>query len=307
MEAPLLIERAQHQMAQGNMHGALETLRQALSFEPEWAFPHALLALVLISQKRIYAAAVEADLALSYAPTEAFSHYVLAQVRITQRRFKEALSALDEAQNYDPTHPQFVLGRAHVFILLNKNKEAREALDEALRLDPNEADTHALYGDVHRKALNPLPAEASYRKALELEPSHPQALAGMGQLLLDQGAVQEARDHALWILQNDATDASALRLLTAVKAKSSFWMGLWWRFNNWVTKGSQKRMITLLVGMFFFYRLFTLVARDLGYSDLSDIFHIVWLGFVIYTWVGPAQFKRSLEKELSQVRLRSDF
>jgi hypothetical protein len=33
----------------------------------------------------------------------------------------------------------------------------------------------------------------------------------------------------------------------------------------------------------------------------------VWLGFCLYTWIGPAIFQRQLRKELEKIRLQPDF
>jgi hypothetical protein len=37
------------------------------------------------------------------------------------------------------------------------------------------------------------------------------------------------------------------------------------------------------------------------------MFHYAWLARCAYTWFGPAQFRRSLEKELQGVDLSDDY
>jgi putative thioredoxin len=55
---------------------------------------------------------------------------------------------------------------------------------------PSAADDRAASG---RASASPEEAEAAYRGALELDPSHPEAAAGLAALLIDRGDLDEAR------------------------------------------------------------------------------------------------------------------
>jgi putative thioredoxin len=59
---------------------------------------------------------------------------------------------------------------------------------------PSEADDEAEAGRAADEAGDPTVAEAKYRRALELEPSHPVAAVGLARMLLDAGDPDRARD-----------------------------------------------------------------------------------------------------------------
>jgi hypothetical protein len=59
--------------------------------------------------------------------------------------------------------------------------------------------------------------------------------------------------------------------------------------------------------MFALYRVATVAIVQSGWSELANIVQLLWLGFVVYTWVGPMAFNRMLRKEFATVRLRRGF
>jgi hypothetical protein len=54
-------------------------------------------------------------------------------------------------------------------------------------------------------------------------------------------------------------------------------------------------------------RLVQLILADTGHAAASELASNLWLGVCVYTWVAPGIFRKMLEKELRQVRLRDDF
>jgi Flp pilus assembly protein TadD len=73
-----LLERAYTQMAQHHLRGAIETLRQVLSLDPDNAQAHALLATCLHDEKRLFAADHEARAALALDADLPCAHYAMA-------------------------------------------------------------------------------------------------------------------------------------------------------------------------------------------------------------------------------------
>jgi hypothetical protein len=67
------------------------------------------------------------------------------------------------------------------------------------------------------------------------------------------------------------------------------------------------RAILVLLGAFAIYRAALLAAKDAGLDDLSGPIQLGWVALCIYTWVSPALFQRSLEKELEAVELDEDY
>src|SRR5205085_365238 len=119
---------------------------------------------------------------------------------------------------------------AEIYGFTRRKDEQLRALEKALELDPEEPETLADLGRWHLNHGDLDRAERMAREALELSPEHGEALVLMGHALLRRGDVQAARDHAVWALRNDPGSRAALHLLASIKARSNFFLGLWWRW-----------------------------------------------------------------------------
>lgn len=100
-----LLHLAYQRLQSGHAEGAINSLRQLLSDDPEHAEAHALLALCLLLMRRAYAAEREAGLALAADPQLEFAHYVAARVAMARRRFKLAEKHLDQVLEMNPRKP----------------------------------------------------------------------------------------------------------------------------------------------------------------------------------------------------------
>jgi hypothetical protein len=50
-----------------------------------------------------------------------------------------------------------------------------------------------------------------------------------------------------------------------------------------------------------------LVAGDLGHPLIQGVLALAWIGFCIYTWVGPALFQKQIKRELEPASLHSKY
>lgn len=302
-----LIERAYAQFRHQNLYGAVETLRQALTLDADSAHAHALLALCLHDQKRIHAADYEARAALALEPEFPFAHYAMAIVSIAQRQFKAAEHHLNTALGLDPGNAAMLRTLAQLYSLWGRQREVLPLLEKAREADPDDADTWAALAEHHRDQRDFKQAEALARRALEIDPENVDALLTMGHLLLARNETQEAKEHALVVLRTNALHQGAIHLLGAVKARQSPLLGLWWRFNSFFGGGSMARRVVLLIGMYLTYRALMIALDDFGYRQASSWTQFVWLGFCVYTWVGPAVFQKQLRKELAPASVSSKY
>jgi hypothetical protein len=55
------------------------------------------------------------------------------------------------------------------------------------------------------------------------------------------------------------------------------------------------------------FELLRLILRDTGHPAASQAVSYLWLGLCMYSWIAPGIFRKMLEDELRQVRLRDDF
>lgn len=303
----VLEQRAHGQLARGDARGAIESLRAALSQAPDDPDLHAVLAIALLACKRRHAARLEAETAVTLAPELAEAHRALGYARMAFRDLPGAGEsfARSAALAPDDAAAHLALGRLHA--AAGRRAEARAAFERALLLEPGDPDPMVALGELELQAGRKGAARERALAALAELPEHEDALELMGRVLLAEGRAEEAREHALWILRQDATSEGAIRLLCAAKARRSLLLGLWWRWNAFMSSFAEGRTILILVGLYVAQRLATLALRDAGLATAAGGVSYVWLAFALYTWFGPAMFARSLRKELAAVRLRPDF
>lgn len=306
-EVEQLVERARTQIGHGNLSGAIESLRRALSADPDHSGAHALLALCLHDERRLHAAEHEAQLAVGLEPDSALAHYAVAMVALARRDFVRAEEHLRRAIALQPEHAHSLLGLARLYTLWHRPQDALPLLDKARELAPDDAGTWAALADYHKSQRDFDRAEQLAREGLKLNPENTEALLVMGDILLHRGDTGGAREHALLVLRQNANHEGAIHLLTAVKARESPLLGLWWRFNAFFGGGSITRRVVMLLGIYLAYRAGVLVAGDLGHQGVQAALMLTWLAFCIYTWVGPALFQKQIRRELAPATLHSKY
>jgi tetratricopeptide (TPR) repeat protein len=293
-----LLDVARKRLQQGNARGAIETLKRLLGHAPESADGHALLAIALLSENRIFAARAEVRLALELEPEHADAQLAAASVAIAHRELREAMRHVEAALALAPEAAAVRYTEARVHLLRGDRRAARS--------DPEDIDVIVLLGSVDVDELRVDDAESRAQSALELEPENASALCLMGRVLLLRGQVEAARDHALWALRN-GEPGEALRLLVAIKARQSWVLGAWWRMSMWLGSLGDGRAIAVLVIAFIAQRAASTWATQHDRPGAASAITLTWLLICAYTWIGPALFARAVRRETESVALKPDF
>jgi len=92
-------------------------------------------------------------------------------------------------------------------------QDARRAVDTALRIDPNHRLSLLEDAELARRERDPLRAERSLRRLLQLEPDNPRFWANLAGLLLGLGRPAQARDAAASALGCDPQRPELLMLM----------------------------------------------------------------------------------------------
>lgn len=307
MNTDYLLQLAYQRLQADHNDGAIDALRQLLASDPDSAEAHALLAICLMNMRRVHAARREVQLALAADALLPLAHYAAAQVAMAQRKFKLAEEHLAQLLDMEPLNPLNHRCQAELYQLTGRLSQSREPLEKALELAPDDAANLVAMAQFHRESRQWDQAYQFARQALVASPGHPGAVVVLGHLLLRDGDVGGARDHAIWALQENANNVAALHLLTAVKARSNLFLGAWWRFNSWMNERSATGAIILLLVMFVTYRVAVITLTAQGYSHVAQVIDWLWLAFAAYTFAAPQIFRRLLDKELVQVKLSREF
>ena len=306
-QVKVLLEQAEVQRRLGNFRSAIDLVQRALAIDPDHARAHAALAISLLAARRLPGAGIESRLALGLDANDPYIHYVAAAVLRAERKLEDAwahiLVAL-ESDNADAT--THVLG-ATIQVLRGDRPRARELLLEALALDASHCDALTELARLELDAGDREGAKEHIELALKSDPSDRDAHVVAGFLALANGNDASAEEHARFVLNQDATDEGGLRLWTAVKAKRSKLLGLWWRWNTYISMRDDHRQIAVLIGTFVLMRILIIVTDELGYEVISRALAIGWLGFCAYTWYAPELFRSWLKQELGTVKLDPDF
>ncbi len=302
-----LLRAAQQMLDQERWPQAIEYLRQVLGSDPDHAGAHSLLALALLQGKRLHAAETEARLGLIADSESTLSHLAMASVMLAQRKPREAIGHVEICLASDPIDVEAMMLRGQAHMFLDARDKARADFARAIELAPESPRPLATLAHLDLADDRIDDAEHRAREALLLEPEYHDALIVMGYVLLRRDQPEAAREHAIWALRQNPVDPDALRLLCAIKAKTSWWLGAWWRFQTFVGTGSNLRSAGILVGMYLVYRGVLIGLAGPEHESLRGVLSIAWLGFCVYSWVAPAQFVAMLKKELAGVQLKTEF
>jgi tetratricopeptide (TPR) repeat protein len=293
--------RSRHQWA-----GAIDTLRRVLSVEPTHARAHAGLALALVGARRLQGAALEVGIALGEDGNDPFCHLAAAVVRRSERKLEDAWQhCLVALEQEDDVHA-LVIG-ASVQSMRGLPDEARELLGRALERAPEHADALRELARLDLAAGRLDDASRTIDAALRAAPEEIDSHVVAGYIALARGDLAGADHHLKIALTSDAADPDVLGLLAASKARRSRLLGMWWRWNTWMSLRGTGGQIGLLIGTFVLARLAIIIAGALGAEGLERVLTYAWLGFCAYTWMGPTLLRRMIARELETVRLRDDY
>lgn len=299
-----ILELARHQYKIGQSDGAIETLKRCLSMEPDFAEAHALLSLVLLDKSRLYAADLEASMALMLDPELPVAHWAASNVAVAKRDFSTAQRHLDQLMALAPHESASYLLQARLHSLQGNRQARFEAVQKAVDLDPDSPENLSALADYYLETGDIEKAESIALEALRISPEDHSAIISMGEILLVQGNIEASREHAIAALQINPENNAALRLLVSIKARTSPILGLWWRYATWGQKVGPTKNIIILIVAYIIYRISSMIADDLGATVWETGIDLAWLAIVIYSFLGPTIYRRSVENELKKVELK---
>jgi tetratricopeptide (TPR) repeat protein len=303
----MLIQQADRARREHAWSRAIDLLRRALTLDPDHARAHASLALALLGAKRLHGATIEAGIGLAHDGNDGLCHYAAAAVRVAERRLVDAWSHCLVAIQADPHDVDAHVLGATVRRLQGEREAARELLERALELQPDHLPALIALARVELEANRLAEAARVADTALTNAPEDVDAHVIAGYIALRQNDLVAAEQHGRFALTQNAADQDALELWTAIKARKSWSIGLWWRFNAFVSLRSEAGQIGILIGSFVIARLAMILAGALDLEVLEQVLSLAWLGFCAYTWVAPGVFRSMLEKDIKTVVLDSDF
>jgi len=301
------LERAWAHYMADRTSAAIQLLKELLGEDPNHAEYHSLLAACLLQDKRLHAAEYELGLALKIDPQMPFLYLLQSNILVFKNKFKQALAACDQALALAPEFIDALLKKAEILLLLNQYAEARSCLDQAARISPDNLAVTLAYADFHLTNGDIKNAETFALEALHQDAQNETANVLMGKIRLTQGNIQEAEYHAKFVILNNPNSEQGLALFSNIKARTNWFLGLWWRLNNKLANSTQFKQITYLICAYLFFNLLSQIVEDMGHKSLSDMIGYAWLGLVVYSWVAIPIYIKMLKKELDNFQFNRDF
>jgi arylsulfatase A-like enzyme/Flp pilus assembly protein TadD len=192
VEIEQLLTRGNEAIRAGQTDDAIAAFRTIIAKRPDTEDAYRKLALVYWRAARPALAIETLETALRNGVTQAEVRIRLAQYLAESGQPAKAIALIEKDADGDP---DALLGLANALTMAGRNAEAIRAYARLLQLDSNNASAYENMGVAQLQARDVRSAEASLRRALQLDPDLPAAHTALGVLLAQTGRKPEALEH----------------------------------------------------------------------------------------------------------------
>ena len=264
---------------------ALVEFSTALEDQPQDALILSYHALCLLHLERLSEAEEQVRQAVGQDPELAYAHYVLSLVLHERGDVPKALQAVQTAIQLEPEEAQFWGFAAALLCDLKRWKEAQETAEQGLAMDPN----NSVCANMRARALmalgHPSQAQSHLGNLLQEDPEDALTHSGLGWVALEQGRRQDALEHFHESLRLDPeSDWARAGLLEALKLRYPFY-GFFLGAMLRLARLSGRWQGAIIIGGYLAYRALRDVARAGGpYSWVAMPLVAAYLVFAYLSW-----------------------
>ena len=188
-----LLAEAQREIDKNDFENAIAPLQKVLADQPDFAYAHFQLGYVYTALKRSADARAEYERAIALDPKMAEAYLNLGILLFEEQEYAAAVVPLRKAVDLLPA-----MSRPRSFLAAAQDRSgdpvgAAQTFETVLNLDPNDLTANHYLGDLYLRNNKPADAEVKFRRALEIRPDAPEALAGLARSL-DAQKKPEAAD-----------------------------------------------------------------------------------------------------------------
>ena len=288
-----------------NFSGAEREARRILGQDPEDRDALYLLARCFLVQLKLGPCRHVCEQLLFLDPEFSDGWIMLGYIELKNGLYTVAKDNFERALNLNPEDVEPHLALARLYCAFDQPKRAGVFFEQALVLNPDDIDLLVAYAQFLRQQGQP--ADELIERALEIAPDDVDVILLMGDLALAQGALREARERAVWVLQRDAENEAALLLLLKVRGRQNWLLG--W-FLRWQIAFSGLSFRQKAVWVVILLSSFVILQR------LLSLYGPVWVHHVFVTStvlsggalaIGDAMMEILIKREVKTVTLKSDF
>lgn len=147
------------------------------------------------------------------APHNPDSNVNLAAVALAEGKVDEAIGFYNSALSLDSAHFNSLRGLMNIYTAQRKPDQAHARIDQAIASQPNNASLHFLKGRVYGYEMNAQGAEASFRRALEIDGNYLAAYSALGALFVNTNQQQRAIEEYRKIVERRPDSAAIYTLI----------------------------------------------------------------------------------------------
>jgi tetratricopeptide (TPR) repeat protein len=164
----------------GQVDQAKKLLESAVTQDPQFALPHALLAQIALVQNRKAAAQSAADRAVALNPTSPAALVTLALVNLSHFDLETARQNLEKALVADPACVDAYIYLARIWLGSDYLHRARRTIETALKLAPREAEVLSMAGFIRLGFRDYPGAKGFFDRAVAANPNFGDPRIGLG-------------------------------------------------------------------------------------------------------------------------------
>lgn len=180
--------------ARGHLDESVRSIRAAIDSDGVRAIFHVSLANALMEQGRPGHALDSYSRAVALDPGFADAVASLGAAASQLAEHARAATLWERAVELEPKRPEFLVGLGRSLRFAGRLEEAIAVLERALACGAETRTTLELLALVHRARFDYAAAVTAYRRALALAPDDVELLMQLGNVLIDQGRVEQAID-----------------------------------------------------------------------------------------------------------------
>ena len=179
-------------MQEGRNEIAIELIRKAITFKPDYAEAHNNMGILLNALGKHGDAAASFNKAITCNPNYVMAHYNLGNVLKTQGKLDEAVASFNKALILKPDYAEALNNLGSVLREQGKLDEAAASYFKAITLKQNYAEAHNNLGAALNEQGKLDEAATCYYRALTFKPSFAEAHYNLGTVFKEQGKLDMA-------------------------------------------------------------------------------------------------------------------
>lgn len=280
------IKRADYAISVRRYDLAIEIMRGVLSQHPENSLAFYTIARAYIFKKMPDKAINAIRESLRLDPTNSHAHTIYSSLLLDKKQLQQAKEEIKVALALNPQNHLTYYVYAIYYLDHKKDVQAaKKNCYHALELDASDVRYHWMLGRAFAVEGDLAQAEATYLRALQLDPENARVHNSYGALLLNQRLdARRAYEHFRLALMQMPDDSEIRKnLFLALKAKNRFYW-LFWRYAM-IRRKLGRRYIVILVLLFILLQaLWALASQNPLLAFIAVLATLCYMLFVIYVF-----------------------